>query len=102
MGSARTMPAPPPGCWNQTPNAHLKEVQQESQAERDANSNTSLILRNLPTGFSRDMTFELLQSCGLAGAVDFIYAPVNFSTMETIGYAFVNLVSHDAAEMCRS
>jgi len=98
--SARTMPAPPPGCWNQAQSAHLNQVQQASQAERDAN--TSLILRNLPTEFSRDMTFELLQSHGLAGAVDFIYAPVNFSTMETIGYAFVNLVSHEAAEMCRS
>jgi len=75
---------------------------QRMQTEIKPHERTTLVLRNLPDGFTRDMMAELLTSQGFANKFDFIYVPVKFCTMATIGYAFVNFVSPEAAEDCRS
>jgi hypothetical protein len=46
------------------------------------------------------MVAELLNSQGFERRFDFIYTPVKLSAMATLGYAFVNFVSPDAAEEC--
>jgi hypothetical protein len=58
---------------------------------------TTLMLRNLPNDYTRDMTIEVLNKKGLAGQYDFFYTPIDFNTNAGLGYAFVNAVSHDAA-----
>merc|ERR1711963_743141 len=46
------------------------------------------------------MVADLLDAQGLEKMYDFIYTPVKFSHMATIGYAFVNFVSNKAAADC--
>jgi len=61
---------------------------------------TTVMLRNLPDGFSRDMLTAILNDEGFAGLYDFIYMPMNFRTKASFGYAFVNMVSPADAERC--
>jgi len=59
---------------------------------------TTLMLRNLPNKFSREDVLELLSSKGFAGKFDFLYFPIDFNTHDALGYAFVNMVTTEAAE----
>jgi len=62
---------------------------------------TTIMLRNLPEGFFRDMVTGMLATEGFAKLVDFVYVPMNFRNKASFGYAFVNLVSAEAAKACR-
>mmetsp|Transcript_51050 Transcript_51050/g.94413 ORF Transcript_51050/g.94413 Transcript_51050/m.94413 type:complete len:625 (+) Transcript_51050:95-1969(+) len=62
---------------------------------------TTLMLRNLPEEYSRDMLTELLNAEGFQNLYDFIYVPMSFRSRLSFGYAFVNLVSQEAIELCR-
>jgi len=55
------------------------------------------MLRNLPNNYSRDMLIELLDRAGFRRSYDFVYYPVDFKRWAGLGYAFVNLVSHEEA-----
>lgn len=61
---------------------------------------TTLILRNLPIGYSRDELFTLLDNEGFNGKYDLVYHPIDFGTRLGFGYAFVNFVSVVAAAQC--
>merc|ERR1712176_193038 len=87
-------------AWTQDWERRNGDARQRSQTEIKAHERTTLILRNLPEGFSRDMVADFLNSQGLENKFNFIYVPVKFSVMATIGYAFVNFVSAEAAEDC--
>merc|ERR1712187_173818 len=91
------------GSWNQCEEQSHRCISQRSQTEVKPHERTTIVLRDLPEGFTRDMVADLLNSQGLEKKFDFIYMPVKFSAMMvTIGYAFVNCVSHEAAEECFS
>jgi len=62
---------------------------------------TSVMLRNLPSGFSCRQLLNLLDSLGFLGSYDFVYQPVNFETMTALNHAFINLVSPADAERFR-
>jgi len=62
---------------------------------------TSVMLRNLPRGYTLRMLLDLLDSRGFAGCYDFAYLPVNFETMICLSHAFVNMVSPKDAERLR-
>jgi len=62
------------------------------------NQRTSVMLRNLPSGFSCRQLLNLLDSSGFLGKYDFVYQPVNFETMTCLNHAFVNFVSPADAE----
>mmetsp|Transcript_56889 Transcript_56889/g.123079 ORF Transcript_56889/g.123079 Transcript_56889/m.123079 type:complete len:341 (-) Transcript_56889:155-1177(-) len=66
-----------------------------------ASQKTTVMLRNLPDGFSREEVMDILKAEGFGNRVDFIYVPMNFRNKASFGYAFVNLVSPEAAEKCR-
>lgn len=52
---------------------------------------TTVMLRNLPNNYTRDMLMELVDTLGFNGQYDLIYFPVDFRTGAGLGYAFVNL-----------
>jgi hypothetical protein len=61
---------------------------------------TTVVLRNLPAGFTRSKLMEVLDGQGLALNVDFSYVPGNLKLNVNCGYAFVNFASHEAAKAC--
>lgn len=59
---------------------------------------TTLMFRNLPECFSRSRLEELLNQEGFRGSYDFLYTPGDHATGICCGYAFVNLVTEQAAQ----
>jgi len=58
---------------------------------------TTVLLRNIPKAYDRDMLTDLLDSTGFACAYDFVYLPIDFRKRRGLGYATVNFVSHAQA-----
>jgi hypothetical protein len=63
---------------------------------------TTVMLQNLPEGYSREMVAELLKREGFTGLYDFIYLPADFARGVFFGYVFVNFVVAEAAQRCQS
>ena len=68
----------------------------DSSQEQDSQEHTTIMLRNLPNNYTRDMFLALLDEQGLAGLYNFVYLPCDFYRDANLGYAFVNLVDSEA------
>jgi len=80
--------------------SYLREGPVEFQAAlhaEPADIRTTVMLRNLPNQYKRDMLLDLLDGEGFAGLYDFAYVPVDFKSKCSLGYAFIDLVDHDVA-----
>jgi len=77
-------------------------VSESRHAAGKESEHTTIMLRNIPNEYTRDMLLELLNSEGFVGLYDFVYLPVDFQRWAGLGYAFVNLVSHEDAECARA
>jgi len=74
-------------------------VVQEAEEECEvAEVLTTVVIRNMPQAYTRDMFLELLDSEGFQNQYDFIYVPLDFGLHCSFGYAFVNMVSPQAAQ----
>lgn len=62
---------------------------------------TTVMLRNLPNQYTRDMLKDLLESEGFAEKFTFLYVPTDFKTHVGLGYAFVDLISQTEAQRVR-
>lgn len=67
----------------------------EPLASTGAEGRTTVMLRNLPREYSRDMLMDMLNTEGFAAKYDFVYMPIDFVRKASLGYAFVNLISVD-------
>jgi RNA recognition motif-containing protein len=65
-------------------------VKQTSDVENDMHK-TTVMLRNMPNNYNRDLLLELLDREGFACQYDFIYLPIDFESRACKGYAFINL-----------
>merc|ERR1711959_13665 len=90
--------------WAQQHQQQVQHMQQQQakpkQQERETvpeHERTTVMLRNIPNGYSSDMLKEMLDTAGFLGEYDFLYLPMDFQTGVNIGYAFVNSVEHEAA-----
>lgn len=77
------------------PLPHVPPMAPPMQQPYDAASvRTTVMLRNVPETFTRDMLTKMLDREGFHGRYDFVYMPMNFRTKSSFGYAFVNMVEH--------
>lgn len=58
---------------------------------------TSLVIRNLPDGYTRDLLAVELNNQGFAKAYNFVYFPTDFKNWAGFGYAIVNFFTHASA-----
>jgi hypothetical protein len=73
---------------------------------------TTLMLRKLPNGLTRDELQGALEGIGLAGTFDFLYLPIDQGTRHrhhgirttpsNVGYAFVNFIDSYWAAKCEA
>jgi hypothetical protein len=61
---------------------------------------TTVMLRNMPNNYTRDMLLDLVNSMGFSGCYDFAYLPVDFKSQAGLGYAFINFISTAEAQRC--
>jgi len=78
-----------------------QQLKQEPGADKTGHSRTTVMLRNVPNNYTRQMLMELLDSAGFGGRYDFLYLPCDFKTNSGLGFAFVNLVTPEVAEHLR-
>jgi len=63
----------------------------------DDESNTTVMLRNIPNRYTQQMLLTLLEEHGFSPLFDFVYLPMDFRNGVNLGYAFVNLLTHQDA-----
>jgi hypothetical protein len=61
---------------------------------------TTVMFRNMPNNYTRDMLLRLLDSMDFAGCYDLAYLPIDFKTQAGLGYAFIDFVSSAQALRC--
>lgn len=61
---------------------------------------TTVMLRNMPNNYTRDMLLDLVNSMGFDGCYDFAYLPVDFKSQAGLGYGFVNFITTAEAQRC--
>jgi hypothetical protein len=59
---------------------------------------TTVMIRNIPNNVTRADLLNVLIGAGFQGLFDFLYLPMDFKKNSNVGYAFVNLVSEEAAD----
>lgn len=60
-------------------------------------SYTTVMLRNIPNRYTRDMLVERLNQ-GYSGEFDFVYLPIDFNSKCNVGYAFINFRTPTACQ----
>lgn len=63
---------------------------------------TTVMMRNIPNDYTREMLLKLLDQEGFQGSYDLVYLPIDYHSKVGFGYAFINLVSHAEAERFRT
>ena len=62
---------------------------------------TTIMLGNVPLQYDRARLLAVLNCEGFTGLYDFVYLPYRFETALCFGFAFVNLVNADQAELAQ-
>lgn len=78
-------------------NGHKIDPGVEPTAVKEESEWVTVMLRNLPNDYSRDDVVDLLTGQGFFSRFDFVYLPIDFKNSVGLGYAFINMVSHQDA-----
>jgi len=77
----------------------LIQNQKSSDAKNEIQpDDTTLMLRNIPNKYGRDMLLQEINNKGFKDKYDFFYLPVDFRHRCNVGYAFINLISSEEAK----
>lgn len=79
------------------PNANCASKSTPDACGSAAGGRTTVMLRNLPNNYTRQMLLDLLDERS-EGQYNFVYLPIDFATAACLGYAFVNLISEEQAQ----
>jgi len=69
-----------------------------TEEENLAEAKTTVMMRNIPNDYSRDMLVQLIDEQGFCGCYNLFYLPVDYSSRVSFGYAFIDLVSPEEAK----
>jgi len=58
----------------------------------------TLVMRNIPNKYTRELLLMLLDSHGFRGCYNLVYLPIDFATKVAVGYAFVSFSTRSDAE----
>jgi len=61
---------------------------------------TTLMIRNLPNQYNRELFMQELDETGFKDRYDFVYLPIDNATSCNVGYAFVNFQEASDAVLC--
>lgn len=89
----------PPGHWQAPVQRWPCQESEAAESSPEAVSRTTLMLRNLPSCFTKQALLDTLDSKGMAGQFDFVYLPIDFLSGAALGYAFVNFSTTEDAEL---
>jgi RNA recognition motif-containing protein len=82
-----------------TDSEESSEIMLEQPCEKaESERRTTVMLRNLPNNYTRDMLLQHIDCLGFSGLYDFFYMPIDFNSQASMGYAFVNLISSEHAQ----
>mmetsp|Transcript_23213 Transcript_23213/g.41076 ORF Transcript_23213/g.41076 Transcript_23213/m.41076 type:complete len:299 (+) Transcript_23213:59-955(+) len=88
--------APPATLGSEAKGRKAKEVM--PQTAEQACGRTTVMLRNVPNNYTRDMLLTLLNEQGFSSRYDFVYLPIDFRRRANLGYAFVNLTDEASVD----
>eukprot|EP00450_Noctiluca_scintillans_P000101 CAMPEP_0194495818 /NCGR_PEP_ID=MMETSP0253-20130528/13289_1 /TAXON_ID=2966 /ORGANISM="Noctiluca scintillans" /LENGTH=388 /DNA_ID=CAMNT_0039337137 /DNA_START=39 /DNA_END=1205 /DNA_ORIENTATION=+ len=69
------------------------QVASQTNIEAIVEQPTTVILQNMPSGYSRKDLLAMVDGAGFAGKYDFVYMPVDFRRRGCYGFAFLNFSS---------
>lgn len=98
----------PPGSWGTGCSATSRPARPEASKKDDSkqvkkctkpkkDECTTVMLRNLPSFFTRGMLVELIDSLGFGNKYDFVHLPVDLARLSCLGFGFVNFRTHKDA-----
>lgn len=73
-------------------------VEKGALASTPAHLLTTVMMRNIPNNYSREMLIELIDNEGFKDCYDLVYLPIDFKNKVGLGYSFINLVDSEIAK----
>jgi len=71
----------------------------QTRGKKDDEANyTTIMLRNIPNKYSRQMLIDQLHSAGFQGQIDYLYLPIDFANRCNVGYCFINFRTSQARQ----
>mmetsp|Transcript_83245 Transcript_83245/g.129916 ORF Transcript_83245/g.129916 Transcript_83245/m.129916 type:complete len:372 (-) Transcript_83245:140-1255(-) len=67
-----------------------KASKKKPDVDEDDPIYTTVMLRNIPNKYTRQMLIDQLHRSGFRGNIDYMYLPVDFANRCNVGYCFVN------------
>lgn len=86
-----------PPSFGACPADQQQQAEQQHEGPKSIHEFTTVMLRNVPNSYSRNMLLALLDRQGLQGCYDFVYVPMDFLSLSGLGYAFVNFTNNENA-----
>jgi len=76
-----------------------KQKESRQTQEKDDDNYTTVMLRNIPNKYTREMLVKELRVQGFTGKYDFLYIPTDFANDANPGYGFINFRTNAARSM---
>jgi hypothetical protein len=70
------------------------DLQHMKNHTKSEDERTTVMLRNLPSCFTRDKFVEWLDSLGFVAKYDFLHLPVDMARLSGLGFGFINFKTH--------